>query len=769
MENLSQDRQQAERFLKLLDSQAESFSFRTFDDSESDRKTLTKNLYGSLSKCWKRLCQLNDNGAGIFVVINETKPNGRSDADVTRVRAVYPDFDTQCSSNVRLAKIEAEMGFKPSIYVESSPKKHHAYFTTDGLELSEFRPMQGALISLFESDPSVKNESRVMRLPGFFHRKGDPFLTRIIDTGEPVKADEIRQVLSRAEVKQKAPSAPSKPSEDTQNYQAESFHNAVNRKAMANYQAWVPSLFPTAKPYQGGFRVTSADLGRNLQEALTFHPDGIRDFGEESGSTAINIVMKYSSNLEASRSAHNAAFWLCDQMGIEPEAMGWKEAPGDALMDWRGAQAGEKFDRLSQEAQADASAAATVEPEETSDLPAFPQDLLALPHGLGEMQAYIHGAMVYPSQAAAGLTALAIYTAFAQSRLVIDSYGGLGFNEYYMLLAPTGFGKESTRKPFQRLRDLLDFDAEEITGLQHSAPSSKQGLHQTLEEAGRSQMFLSDEFADWLRPASKSGNGGSHKQEALAYMMELYTKAMDKVHPGGAVTNKYQPVQSPRVSLYTTSTAEAMLDAMSLQHAESGAYNRFVILPMENKRIPKRYRGLQFSVPPEALEPLAWLLDQSGEVTFSPAAWALYEKIDFEEAEALRFADGRMAGRLSEQAFKMAGLIALSDRRLTIEVDDLQAAYNIRLGLYHRTHAMLEQSGAISGQHHTAQAVEQIKGQLKKKPEIFRSQLPALSRRFKELPLRDQRTIVDALVEGGYMSLAPGSKAKFISHLHSSN
>lgn len=430
--------------------------------------------------------------------------------------------------------------------------------------------------------------------------------------------------------------------------------------------------------------------------------------------------------------------------------------------------AAEDFDKLAPAARQEAAdGEAAAQEVEADDLPGIPADLLALPHGLGEMQRYIYDSMIYPHAGAAGLTALAVYTAFAQTNLTIDSYGGLGFNELYMLMAPTGFGKESLRKPFERLLELLEWDMSgDRVGLEFAAPASAQGLHQTLE-AGRSKMFLADEFADWLMPTAKGGGAGAHKAEALGYVMQLYTKALGKVHPGGAVTTKYETVEEPRFSLLTTSTAEAMMRAMSAGQAESGAYNRFVMLPMENQRIPKRYEGLAFHPDGAALEPLTWVAQQEkAAVTFSPQAWALFKEIDSDTAEPLRFKDGVMAGRLSEQAIKMAGLIALSDQRMEISAADLQTAYNIRLGLYHRTAALMEQEGAISGLHDTSQAVEQIKATLKKRKEIYRSQLPALSRKYKGLGERDRKTVIESLVDGGYMVPAPGSRARFVSHLY---
>jgi len=67
----------------------------------------------------------------------------------------------------------------------------------------------------------------------------------------------------------------------------------VNADAMARMDAWVPSLLPKAKPYKGGYRITSKALGRNLQEDLSIHPDGIQDFGLDRGFSPIDLVMEH--------------------------------------------------------------------------------------------------------------------------------------------------------------------------------------------------------------------------------------------------------------------------------------------------------------------------------------------------------------------------------------------------------------------------------------------------------------------------------------------
>ena len=58
----------------------------------------------------------------------------------------------------------------------------------------------------------------------------------------------------------------------------------VNAAALARLDDWVPVLHPTASKHAtGAWRITSRDLGRDLEEDLAYHPTGIRDHGEEHG------------------------------------------------------------------------------------------------------------------------------------------------------------------------------------------------------------------------------------------------------------------------------------------------------------------------------------------------------------------------------------------------------------------------------------------------------------------------------------------------------
>ena len=99
------------------------------------------------------------------------------------------------------------------------------------------------------------------------------------------------------------------------------FFSNVNAAALARRDDWVPDLHPTArKQTNGAWRVTSRQLGRNIEEDLSYHADGIKDHGEECGLTPIDAVLRYGR----AQDAVEAARWLCQKIGVEPAGLGWK-------------------------------------------------------------------------------------------------------------------------------------------------------------------------------------------------------------------------------------------------------------------------------------------------------------------------------------------------------------------------------------------------------------------------------------------------------------
>ena len=161
--------QEAERFLTLLGDGLDQWTFQTFDDNGDRRDgVLAQILHAHDRPVARKLAELNRLGAGVFAMVNRGDGQGRKAQNVVEVRAVFVDLDGAPLAGIETAPLEPHLG------IESSPGRYHAYWRIEGLDLELFEMVQTALARRFGGDPSVKDLPRVMRLPGFYHRRAPP-------------------------------------------------------------------------------------------------------------------------------------------------------------------------------------------------------------------------------------------------------------------------------------------------------------------------------------------------------------------------------------------------------------------------------------------------------------------------------------------------------------------------------------------------------------------------------------------------------------------
>ena len=180
------DLNQAQLFLNQLDGHENPLvAFRTFQDNKDAKEkdpSLTTTRYGKLADLQEEFIRLNQRGAGIFYNVNVTDGKGFAKGNIIRVRAVFADLDG--------VPLEPAQNFKlkPQIVVQSSPGRYHCIWLVDHeknpLDLGMFEAVQTAIAERFKSDKTVKDLPRVLRLPGFFHRKSTPFLVNLMFTHE---------------------------------------------------------------------------------------------------------------------------------------------------------------------------------------------------------------------------------------------------------------------------------------------------------------------------------------------------------------------------------------------------------------------------------------------------------------------------------------------------------------------------------------------------------------------------------------------------------
>jgi hypothetical protein len=174
------DSTQFEHFLRMLDPRTTWFTFQTFTDCEKDKPSpdpRAKVL--NLCRFTKPILNLYRDGAGVWVTVNDTEGNGRKADAVTRIRAVWQEDDDG---------YEGEFPLEPSLVVESSPAHFHRYWLVAGewpadeQGRKDFNGVMARMLADYGSCKGAKDISRVLRMPGFQHRKDpdNPHMVRLV-------------------------------------------------------------------------------------------------------------------------------------------------------------------------------------------------------------------------------------------------------------------------------------------------------------------------------------------------------------------------------------------------------------------------------------------------------------------------------------------------------------------------------------------------------------------------------------------------------------
>jgi putative DNA primase/helicase len=158
-----------EQFLQPFFNPAENVCVRIFSDQKGDGFKGQKLDIPSakVAQFVKILEDHNQKNRGIFFVVNY---GGHEDKDITRVNAQFVEND-KLSLEQQYKRLMA-FALEPSLIVKTK-KSLHSYWLIKNGDVAKFRDIQIKLARYFDGDRSIVNESRVLRIPGFEHRKNE--------------------------------------------------------------------------------------------------------------------------------------------------------------------------------------------------------------------------------------------------------------------------------------------------------------------------------------------------------------------------------------------------------------------------------------------------------------------------------------------------------------------------------------------------------------------------------------------------------------------
>jgi hypothetical protein len=264
---MSLDIDQARRFLNNLDESG-VYTFLTVwrrDDSRSDGRL----FHGTLDAYLVKNRQKNETDFyEVTVTVNRTDLKGSAAKNITAVRAIYVDLDDVPLQNIY------KFGLLPSAVIETSPGRHHVlWFVEEGsVTIDQYKDFAKKLARLFEADEQATNITNGVRVPGFYHNKGEKFLSQLIEEHDVrYTAADFERELATVEPKKVKPKT-------TQGTALEAACDAIrNAKPGTSHDTIIKQTFNIAKHIRKGrlaYDEAEAELCKAAKERS---PDGERE------------------------------------------------------------------------------------------------------------------------------------------------------------------------------------------------------------------------------------------------------------------------------------------------------------------------------------------------------------------------------------------------------------------------------------------------------------------------------------------------------------
>lgn len=190
--------EEAKQYITLLTGDGNSvIDWRVINDKKQSE--IAKNMRGTLNQLYQTLVDYNNQGYGIFACINAMNGQGYELQNVEYIRTHVVDLDNELSSH---AGFENAKQAGASFAVQTSANKYHVYFKVYPYTGNEFFTLQQRkLAQFYDGDKSIIDATRVMRVPGFNHMKGDAQPVQLIQLSNAVyTSDQIGQMLAHINI-----------------------------------------------------------------------------------------------------------------------------------------------------------------------------------------------------------------------------------------------------------------------------------------------------------------------------------------------------------------------------------------------------------------------------------------------------------------------------------------------------------------------------------------------------------------------------------------
>lgn len=228
------------------------------------------------------LAQWESENRGVYVVVNK---GGAGIDEITECTAFFYEHDA-LDKEASAALWEGLSLPEPTFQVDTGGKSIHSYWVLDQpIGSLVWRNLQTDLLEYADADRSLKNQNRVMRLPGFIHPVTGQTSTLIKCSGKRYSYKTLRQLIPGPAVKEQAAKPQSAPSAPAASYEEEKVH----ARELLNY---IPRRQPGSGTYEDSFKVLAALVHKfgpveGLALAREWSPD--EDWGEDLDRKAASL------------------------------------------------------------------------------------------------------------------------------------------------------------------------------------------------------------------------------------------------------------------------------------------------------------------------------------------------------------------------------------------------------------------------------------------------------------------------------------------------
>ncbi|HWW12419.1 MAG TPA: bifunctional DNA primase/polymerase [Brevundimonas sp.] len=486
----------------------------------------------------------------------------------------------------------------------------------------------------------------------------------------------------------------------------------IKRDALANLDAWVGDLSQIGglRRARGGWEAVdlsrSSSSGRadaDRKRNLSMQRAGIKDFGDNSTYSAIDLVMR-----QEGLSVGEAASWLEDR--LNPSGVVIDLEASTACADKKGPAP--TASRAEEEAEAGPVVAEETAAQEVHHTPALrtthgvelPRHLIdGCPGLVGYIAEYVTATARKPQPTLALATALTVVGTAAGRRYAGPT--GAGTHLYIVMLAKSGAGKDHPLDMAARLLEAAEMG-------HHVGPSEFMSNQAVFKAVSRQPLLLSpmDELGSWLKKIG-SRKAAGNENAITGVLRTLWGKSFSRVPVPGWATQDMPPIYAPAFSILGAATPEEFFQSLEAGASDNGFLNRWILFSTGTRPAVQRPSADKFEVPDNIKAGLSEIYNVGGAMTRATlhngradkaivtAEWEGGEGGPL-EAEYLRWAaqmddagDGEsFYARVAEQALRLSTIRAIGSDAHAPVIDRACFEWGRDIALW-ATAAMLAQAG----------------------------------------------------------------------------